>query len=101
MAGNERVNQLAKATTKEGAEALVITEEGLKQPWKWIREEQLKRKVKGVGIGRVIKWNRKVRVTYIQCYTGKGNLQAWSHRIGKALTLNTRDVGNMRKQANT
>jgi len=46
-----------------------------------MREEE--RRVKGAGMGRVVKWNRKARVAYVQCRTGKGNLQAWRHKIGK------------------
>jgi len=34
-------------------------------------------------MGRVVRWNRKARVTYVQSCTGKGNLQAWRHKIGK------------------
>jgi len=48
-------------------------------------------RVKGAGVGRVVKWNRKARVAYIQCLTGKGNLQAWRHTIGKS------DVDECRK----
>ena len=35
-------------------------------------------------MGRVVEWNRKARVIYVQCCTGKGNLQAWRHKIGKS-----------------
>jgi len=34
-------------------------------------------------MGRVAKWNRKARVTYVQFRTGKDNLQAWEHKIGE------------------
>jgi len=51
-------------------------EGGLKQRWKKKREKE--RRVKGVGMGRVVKWNRKARVMYVQCRTGKGNIQAWT-----------------------
>ena len=72
-------DQVAKAATTEEPEAPQITEGGLKQAWQRKREEE--RRVKGVGMGRVIKWNRKARVMYVQCRTGKGNLQAWRHKI--------------------
>ena len=49
----------------EGAEAGVEEEEGRGK------------KVKGAGMGRVVRWNWKARVSYAQCRTGKGNLQAW------------------------
>jgi len=45
----------------EGMEK-VITEGGLRQEWKRRRAEE--RKVKGMGMGRVIRWNRKARVNY-------------------------------------
>jgi len=35
--------------------------------------------VKGTGVGRVVRWNRKARVNYVHCRTGTGNLQAWRH----------------------
>jgi len=60
VAGNEKADQLAKAATKEEAEAMIITERGLKQAWKKMREEETR--VKGAGMGRVVKWNRKARV---------------------------------------
>ena len=77
--GNEKVDQMAKVGTELGDEdegiQKVITEGGLKQEWKKRRAEE--RKVKGTGMGRVVKWNRKARVNYVHCRTGKGNLQAW------------------------
>jgi len=56
-----------------------------------MREEE--RRVKGAGMGRVVKWNRKARVAYVQCRTGKGNLQAWRHKIGKAENPECRKCG--------
>ena len=53
----------------------------MKQAWKKKREE--KRRVKGAAMGRLVKWNRKARVMYVQRRTGKGNLQAWRHKIGQ------------------
>ena len=39
-----------------------------------------KRQRLGKGMGRrVVRWNRKTRVNYDYCLTGKGNLQAWRH----------------------
>jgi len=80
--GNEKADQLAKQATTVYPEEPQITEGGLKQAWKRKREEE--RRVKDAGMGRVVKWNRKARVAYVQCRTGKGNLQAWRHKIGKA-----------------
>ena len=80
--GNEEADRLAKEATNLYSEDPQITEGGLKQPWKKMREEE--RRVKGTGMGRVVRWNGKARVAYVQCRTGKGNLQAWRHKIGKA-----------------
>jgi len=79
--GNEEADRLAKEAINLYPEDLQIMKGGLKQAWKRMREEE--RRVKGAGMGRVVKWNRKARTTYVQCYTGKGNLQAWCHKIGK------------------
>jgi len=78
--GNERASQLAKEATNLYPEETQITERGLKQAWKKMREDG---RVKGTGMGRVVKSNRKARVIYVQCRTGKGNLQGWRHKIGK------------------
>ena len=79
--GNEKADQMAKAGAELGDEnegmQKVITEGGLRQEWKKRRAEE--RKVKGTGMGRVVKWNCKARVNYVHCRTGKGNLQAWRH----------------------
>jgi len=79
--GTEEADQLAKMATQLYPEDPQITEGGLKQEWRKMREEE--RRVKGAGMGRVVRWNRKARVTYVQCRTGKGNLQAWRHKIRK------------------
>jgi len=79
--GNERADQMAKSGAELGDEDegmnKVITEGGLRQEWKRRRAEE--RKVKGTGMGRVVRWNRKARVNYVHYRTGKGNLQAWRH----------------------
>jgi len=79
--GNEKADQMAKSGAELGDEDegmnKVITEGGLRQEWKRRRAEE--RKVKGTGMGRVVRWNRKARVNYVHCRTGKGNLQAWRH----------------------
>ena len=80
--GNEEADRLAKEATNLYPEDSQITEGGLKQAWRKMREKE--RRLKGVGMGRVVGWNRKAGVAYVQCRTGKGNLQAWCHKIGKA-----------------
>ena len=44
-------------------------EEGLKQEWWRMREQE--RKVHGAGMGRVMRWNRKALVNYTSCRAGK------------------------------
>jgi len=39
-----------------------------------MREEE--RRIKGMGMGRVVKWNRKAGVNHVHCRTGKGNPQS-------------------------
>jgi len=75
---NEKADQMAKAGAElgdmdEGMQK-VITEGRLRQEWKRRRAEE--RKVKETGMGRVVRWNCKARVNYVQYRTGKGNLQA-------------------------
>ena len=88
VCGNEKADQLAKHATALYPEDPQM---GLKQAWKRKREEE--RRVKGAGMGRVVKWNRKARVPYVQCRTGKCNLQAWRHKIGKADNPECRKCG--------
>jgi len=97
--GNEEADRLAKEATILYLEDPQITEGGLKPAWKKMREEE--RRVKEAGMGRVVKWNRKARVAYVQCRTGKGNLQAWRHKIGKADNPECQKSGDMRRQAST
>ncbi|KAF8427282.1 hypothetical protein EV426DRAFT_714876 [Tirmania nivea] len=68
LAGNEKRDSLVKiGKEKEGTQ---VTKAGLKQWWKAKREKE--RKVKGTGMGRVIK-------------TGKGNLRIWLKKLDPML----------------
>lgn len=76
LAGNERADELAKRGANEEPDQPVVTEGGLRQEWKKMRERE--RRVKGCGMGRVIGWKgRKAIVNYTRCRTGKGNLLRW------------------------
>jgi len=78
--GNEMAYQLAKAATTEYPE---VTEGGVEVSVE--EEERGGEESEGsLGMGQVVKRNRKARVMYVQCRTGKGNLQAWRHKIGQA-----------------
>jgi len=89
--GNEEADRLPKEATNLYSEDPQITEGSLKQARRRMREDE--RRVKGAGMGKVVKWNRKARVAYVQCRTGKGNLQAWRHKIGKAENSEYRKCG--------
>jgi len=82
---------LANEATNLYPEDPQITEGGLKQAWSRMREEE--RRVKEAGMGRVLRWNRRARVACVQCRTGRGNLQAWRHKIGKAENSECRKCG--------
>jgi len=91
LLGNEEADRLAKEATNLYPDDPQITERGLKLAWKRMREEE--RRVKGAGMGRVVKWNRKARVAHVQCRNDIGNLQAGRHKIGKAENSECRKCG--------
>ena len=71
--GNEEADKKAKLEADmEDAAFPVITKGGLKEVWKKMRKEE--RCVRGTGEGRIVKWERKARVSYVYCRTNKGNL---------------------------
>jgi len=69
----------------------LITEGELRQEWKRRRAEE--RKVKGSGMERLVRWNRKARVNYVHCRTGKGNLQAWRQILDEDILDQCRKCG--------
>ena len=52
---------------EEDAQFPVIIEEGLKEAWNKMRKEE--RCVRGIEVGRVLKWKRKARVLYVHYRT--------------------------------
>lgn len=56
-----------------------ITEGGLKQAWTERRKAE--REVKGTGMGRILRWNRKALLNYTQCRAGKGRLGMWRYTL--------------------
>ena len=77
---------------KEDPAYPMITEGGLKEAWKKMRREE--RCVKGTGEGRVVKWERKAKVSYVHCRIKKGNLQSWRHRLDGTNDHTYRFCGN-------
>lgn len=61
--GNEQADILGKQGAAEQVRG-VITEGGVKQAWN--KKKQASRKVVGAGMGRVLKWNRKARLTSVE-----------------------------------
>ena len=64
----------------------------MKEVWKKIRREE--RCVRGMGEGKVVKWERKARVSYVHCRTNKGNLQSWQHKLDGTTDPSCRFCGN-------
>jgi len=54
-----------------------ITEEVVKQAR--VIKRKVERCVRGKGIRRVLKWNRKALYSYTRCRTGKGRLGWWGY----------------------
>ena len=77
--GNEKADGLAKKGAEKTPNKTWITEGGLKQAW--VKKRNAERCVKGTGMGRVLKWNRKALLNYTQCRTGKGRLGWWRYTL--------------------
>ena len=77
---------------KEDPTFPVITEGGLKEVRKKIRKEE--RCVRGTGEGRVVKWERKARVSYVHNRTNKGNLLSWQYKLDDTRNFSCRFCRN-------
>ena len=75
----EQADKLAKEGAEKTPNTTRITEGGLKQVW--VKKRKAERCVKGTGMGRVLKWNRKVLLNYTQYRTGKGRLGWWRYML--------------------
>ena len=61
--------------------------------------EQL-RKIRGAGMGRVVRWNLKTLVNYTRYRTGKENLLRWKKILDPGLEgVMCRNVGMRKRQA--
>ena len=68
--GNKEANKKAKlGADDEDPTFPVITEGGLKEVWKRMRKEE--RCMKSTGEGRVVRWERKARVSYVHYRTNE------------------------------
>ena len=90
---NKEADKKAKLDANEEDLAFpVITEGGLKEVWKKLRKEE--RCMRGTGDRRVVKWERKVRVSYVHCRTNKGNLQSWQNKLYNSTDSSCRFCSN-------
>ena len=60
--------------------------------WKKMRKEE--RSMKGMEKGRVVRWERKARLSYVHCRTNKVNLQSWRHKLYNTKDPTCRVCGN-------
>lgn len=71
ISGNERADLMAKAGCRESL-LPQITEGGVRAMWKRVR--QSKRARMGLGLGRVVRWDRRAVLRYTHLRVGTGDL---------------------------
>jgi len=54
--------------------------------------------MKGMRMGRVVRWNCKTRMNHVHCRTDKGNLQAWRHVLESDVSYQCRKCGRYADQ---
>ena len=81
---NERVDLMAKAGCRESL-LLQVTEGGVRAYWKDVRSRD--RAQRGLGSGRVVRWNRRAVLRYTHLRVGKGDVGEWRQVIGNEDTL--------------
>ena len=82
--GNERADLMAKAGCRESL-LPQVTEGGVRAYWKDVRSRE--RAQRGLGSGRVVRWNRRAILRYSHLRVGKGDVGEWRRVIGKEDTL--------------
>ena len=85
IVGNEQADKLAKKGTKWKMpnQKPSLTEGGVRQWVKQLRQDSRGTDSAGFGKGRVMDWGRKACSTFTQLRTGKGGMASWLFRIGK------------------
>ena len=83
--GNEQADVLAKKGTKWRlpSQRSSVTEGGVRQWVKQIRQVSRGADMTGYGRGRVIDWGRRACSNFSQLRTGKGGMASWLFHIGK------------------
>ena len=82
--GNERADLMAKAGCREPL-LPQVTEGGVRAYWKDVRRRE--RAQRGLGFGRVVRWNRRAVLRYTHLRVGKGDVGEWRRVIGTEGTL--------------
>ena len=82
--GNEHADQMAKAGCGESL-LPQVTEGGVRAYWKDVRSWE--RAQRGLGSGRVVRWNRRAVLGYTHLGVGKGDVGEWRRVIGNEDTL--------------
>ena len=84
IGGNERADLMAKVG---GRESLLpqVTEGGVRAYWKGVRSGE--RAQRGLGSGRVVRWDRRAVLRYTHMRVGKGDVGEWRRVIGAEDTL--------------
>ena len=82
--GNERADLMAKEGCRESL-LPQVTEGGVRAYWKDVRSRE--RAQRGLGSGRVVRWNRRAVLRYTHLRVGKGDVGEWRRVIGSEDTL--------------
>ena len=82
--GNERADLMAKAGCRESL-LPQVTEGGVRAYGKDVRSRE--RAQRGLGSGRIVRWNRRAVLRYTHVRVGKGDVGEWRRVIGNEDTL--------------
>ena len=82
--GNERADLMVRAGCREPL-LPQVTEGGVRAYWKDVRSGE--RAQRGLGSGRVVRWNRRAVLRYTHLRVGKGDVGEWRRVIGTESTL--------------
>ena len=82
--GNERADLMAKAGCRDSL-LPQVTESGVRAYWKDVSSRG--RAQRGLGSGRVVRWNRRAALRYTHLRVGKGDVGEWRRVIGNEDTL--------------
>ena len=82
--GNERADLMAKTGCRESL-LPQVTEGGVRAYWKDVHRRE--RAQRGLGSGRVVRWNRRAVLRYTHLRVGKGDVGEWRRVIGNEDTL--------------